>query len=259
MQTSLKRFFAPSTSQTDEGDTNRKRHCVDNRALSTSVLLAAAAAMTATSSPTLSSPEIRVIDFYDESLPYPEFSNFFRLSPPHYRFVLQGESYATSEHRYQMSKFRIMSGCMCNQCTCEDVNLQRLRSEYSQRIACAKTPAQCFYLARQRAPLRYAWGQALQKIIDQYREQGVKPCEQWNQHKEEVMKQTLYVKFTQNQKLAVLLLQTGQHILREHSVNDSYWADGGGDPGKGKNRLGVLLMELRTRLEHMQTLCTKRS
>jgi hypothetical protein len=62
------------------------------------------------------------------------------------------------------------------------------------------------------------------------------------------MQNVLYAKFTQNRLLRALLLGTGERMLREHSVKDSYWADGGGAAGKGKNRLGVLLMQLRYQL-----------
>lgn len=42
------------------------------------------------------------------------------------------------------------------------------------------------------------------------------------------------------------LLETGEVRLVEHCARDSYWGDGGN--GKGKNRLGVLLMRLRAEL-----------
>ncbi len=40
---------------------------------------------------------------------------------------------------------------------------------------------------------------------------------------------------------------TGDKILIEHTENDSYWGDGRN--GQGKNRLGKLLMKLRTELK----------
>jgi predicted NAD-dependent protein-ADP-ribosyltransferase YbiA (DUF1768 family) len=46
--------------------------------------------------------------------------------------------------------------------------------------------------------------------------------------------------------LRSLLLQTGDAEIIEHTKNDKYWGDGGN--GSGKNRLGELLMELRTKL-----------
>lgn len=48
----------------------------------------------------------------------------------------------------------------------------------------------------------------------------------------------------QHEELRQLLLKTGERPLVEHTANDSYWGDGGGG-GRGKNRLGALLMEVR--------------
>jgi hypothetical protein len=60
------------------------------------------------------------------------------------------------------------------------------------------------------------------------------------------MRAALQAKFAQHPGLRSFLLQTGDAELIEHTKNDSYWADGG--DGTGKNRLGQLLMELRTEL-----------
>lgn len=54
----------------------------------------------------------------------------------------------------------------------------------------------------------------------------------------------LRAKFTQNKKLAEKLLATGNRQLREHTGRDRYWGDGG-VKNIGKNRMGILLMELR--------------
>ena len=50
-------------------------------------------------------------------------------------------------------------------------------------------------------------------------------------------------KFETHVDLRLKLVNTGNYKLVEHTYNDSYWADGG--DGRGKNRLGVLLMRLR--------------
>lgn len=57
------------------------------------------------------------------------------------------------------------------------------------------------------------------------------------------MKTGLRYKFSQNLALREKLLGTGDKPIFEHTVNDSYWGDGG--DGSGKNRLGLILMELR--------------
>ncbi len=60
------------------------------------------------------------------------------------------------------------------------------------------------------------------------------------------MREALKAKFTQNEDLKNILLETGDAILVEHTENDNYWGDGG--DGNGKNMLGKLLMELREEL-----------
>lgn len=65
----------------------------------------------------------------------------------------------------------------------------------------------------------------------------------WEQVKEDIMREALHAKFTQHEALKTLLLGTGDRPLIEHTRNDRYWGDGG--DGTGRNRLGALLMELR--------------
>ena len=68
----------------------------------------------------------------------------------------------------------------------------------------------------------------------------------WESVKDDIMREALHAKLSQHPSVRSLLLQTGDAELIEHTKNDSYWADGG--DGSGKNRLGELLMELRTQL-----------
>ena len=69
----------------------------------------------------------------------------------------------------------------------------------------------------------------------------------WEQVKEDVMRKALEAKFTQNDSIKKILLSTDDKILIENSPNDYYW--GCGSDQSGKNRLGVLLMELRDKLK----------
>ena len=64
------------------------------------------------------------------------------------------------------------------------------------------------------------------------------------------MKLALRAKFTQHQFLHDLLLSTGDRKLVEHTDKDSFWGDGG--DGRGQNKLGHMLMELRQDLKHNQ-------
>ena len=70
----------------------------------------------------------------------------------------------------------------------------------------------------------------------------------WEEIKDEVMLQVLRMKFSQNPEIAKELLATGDALLIEHTRNDDYWTDGG--DGSGKNKLGLLLMQVREELKN---------
>jgi len=98
-------------------------------------------------------------------------------------------------------------------------------TEYEEEIRRAKSPMIAARLGRSRKePLRKDWESA----------------------KEMIMREALYAKFTQHPALHSLLLSTDDETIVEHTENDNYWGDGG--DGSGRNRLGVLLMELREKL-----------
>ena len=75
----------------------------------------------------------------------------------------------------------------------------------------------------------------------------------WSAVKEIVMHTALVAKFSQHPDLAELLLRSGDRPLIEHTRNDAYWGDGG--DGSGLNRLGELLMQVRTQLRSVAHLC----
>jgi adenylate cyclase len=70
--------------------------------------------------------------------------------------------------------------------------------------------------------------------------------EDWGVVKDAVMERAVRCKFTQHAELRRLLLSTGDQNLAEAAPNDYYW--GIGKEGTGENRLGLLLMRLRTEL-----------
>ena len=70
----------------------------------------------------------------------------------------------------------------------------------------------------------------------------------WEEVKDKVMLQALRMKFSQNPEIAKGLVATGDAILIEHTRNDNYWDDGG--DGSGKNKLGLLLMQVREELKN---------
>ena len=98
-------------------------------------------------------------------------------------------------------------------------------TEYEEEIRRAKSPMVAARLGRSRKkPLR----------------------KDWESSKENIMREALRVKFTQHLDLRALLLSTGDEMIVEHIHNDDYWGDGG--DGSGRNRLGILLMEIREEL-----------
>jgi ribA/ribD-fused uncharacterized protein len=60
------------------------------------------------------------------------------------------------------------------------------------------------------------------------------------------MLEAVRAKFTQHADLRETLLGTGLSKNVEHTENDAYWGDGG--DGRGKNRLGEILMSVREEL-----------
>jgi ribA/ribD-fused uncharacterized protein len=98
-------------------------------------------------------------------------------------------------------------------------------TEHEETIRLSASPLLCAQLGRDRSkPLRADWEDV----------------------KESLMRGALHAKFTQYPSLKSLLLSTGDAILIEHTASDAYWGDAG--DGTGRNRLGVMLMELRARL-----------
>jgi|SRR5579871_4769769 len=68
----------------------------------------------------------------------------------------------------------------------------------------------------------------------------------WDQVRDGVMLDALREKFAQHATIREVLASTSGARLVEHTSNDRYWGDGG--DGSGKNRLGVLLEQVRSEL-----------
>lgn len=96
-------------------------------------------------------------------------------------------------------------------------------TDYADEIRHAKTPKQAASLGRSRAhPLR----------------------EDWEAVKEDVMRRAVLKKFETHEEIRRILLDTEAAELVENAPGDYYW--GCGKDGSGKNRLGFILMEVRT-------------
>ncbi len=93
---------------------------------------------------------------------------------------------------------------------------------YAEQIRNAGSPREAFNLARIKGwPLRPDWAQV----------------------KDDVMRRAVRQKFASHPDIREVLLSTGDEILIENSPVDPYW--GNGSDGKGLNRLGQILMEVR--------------
>ncbi len=105
--------------------------------------------------------------------------------------------------------------------------------------------AQKFGDAAHRERIRLAPTPRDAKALGQTRDVCIRP--DWDSIKETIMKQALRLKF-QEPRLRSLLLSTEHRPLIEDSPYDHYW--GCGADRKGKNRLGVLLMEIRDEIQN---------
>ncbi len=77
----------------------------------------------------------------------------------------------------------------------------------------------------------------------------------WKEVQDQVMHEIVYNKFNNNSFLKTSLLATGDAILLETAPND-YW--GIGLSGKGQNKLGKILMQVRNELATSQSLKSRR-
>lgn len=68
----------------------------------------------------------------------------------------------------------------------------------------------------------------------------------WNHVKDEVMRRAVLRKFETHDDIRAILLGTGDEELVENAPGDSYWGNGG--DGSGQNKLGRILMRVRTEL-----------
>lgn len=70
--------------------------------------------------------------------------------------------------------------------------------------------------------------------------------ENWNQKREEIMEEIIRQKFKQNESLAKKLIETGDRELMEGNTwGDKFW---GVVDGNGQNKLGKILMKIRSEL-----------
>jgi ribA/ribD-fused uncharacterized protein len=96
-------------------------------------------------------------------------------------------------------------------------------TEHQLRVARAKTPKEAARLGRDRS---------------------VRLRRDWESVKDDVMRRAVLQKFETHQDLRDVLLGTGDEELVENAPGDYYW--GCGADGSGQNKLGKILMEVRS-------------
>jgi len=78
----------------------------------------------------------------------------------------------------------------------------------------------------------------------------------WEQVKDDVMRQAVLRKFKTHTAIRELLLSTGDEPIVENAPGDYYW--GCGADGSGKNMLGIILVEVRAMLRQQVALSNER-
>jgi ribA/ribD-fused uncharacterized protein len=186
------------------------------------------------------SSHVNIIKFYKAEDENGFMCNYF-LSP----IIINGEKFATVEHYYQSSKFKLDSKN-------NDRTTFKNYEEFRQIIININTPNKARELANMEIKGGYKWRTDLNLIIQKYslaaeaKDLNVKKIENWEQIKDIIMEIGLYAKFTQNGDLKKKLLSTDDSLLIEDSPRDSYW--GIGKDGNGENKLGILLTKVRNNL-----------
>jgi ribA/ribD-fused uncharacterized protein len=88
------------------------------------------------------------------------------------------------------------------------------------------------------------------KAADMGRDHTLPLRKDWENVKDDIMKKAVIEKFTQNQDIKKILIQTGEQDIVEKTTTDYYW--GCGANGSGKNMLGLILMETREKLTNLK-------
>ncbi len=163
------------------------------------------------------------IEFYRErDLPYGCFSNFSKHS-----FVINGQTWQTVEHYFQAQKFP--------------------GTPQEEAIRLAPDPLTAKHLGNLRAfPLGWEHDNPGGPPFGQPEGRGFPIRADWETVKDSVMRDAVRAKFTQHEDIRAVLLSTGDETLIEAARNDAYW--GYGPDGKGQNKLGLTLMDIRDEL-----------
>jgi len=185
------------------------------------------------------------VDFFDDlKNRYVEFSNFAKT-----KIEIDGVVYPTTEHYFHAMKF---SSQDFGEGTPSLESSQEDREWYISKIIESSTPNKAKILGNQKLSGRFSATYTLgthdktllSDIVKQSIEKNINIRSDWDKIKLKVMYKAVKAKFDQHKDLKKLLLSTGDKLIREVSPYDSYW--GIGKDKNGQNRLGVILMKIRT-------------
>ena len=160
-------------------------------------------------------PPPEILYFFSKEPENKEFSNFYETN-----FTLDGVEYKSAEHAFQAIKARTFG---------DETHFGKILKAKSAQSA-----------------------KSFGKKVSGFKDDVWTP-----EKKEGIMKQIVRAKFTQNLELRKKLVDSGDKILANADARDKFWGVGTSattaiakDPSKwkGENRLGKMLMELRTEL-----------
>ena len=151
--------------------------------------------------------------------PYGILSNYYPIN-----IIIDNKQWNSTESYYQSEKFT--------------------DEWYKEQIRLTKTPHQSKMLGTMSVS-HYSWADNVNKIINIAIEKNIKIRSDWDDIKDEIMEKALNIKFKHMYPQKVLLLTKNKPIC-ENSPYDYYW--GIGKNGTGKNKLGKLLMNIRSEI-----------
>lgn len=191
---------------------------------------------------------------------YGYLSNFYGIDQDsnwQLKLLINGKTYnfVNSESAYQIYKFMLPS---------KELNDSKsaFQNEYIEIMCYVVNPNDVAAMGRQKLTQKSSiikfvkdtpdWiakkfsNSTVDDIINLYKNNGVITRKDWDNVKDNAMFYVVQHKFKQNPHLAQKLIETADKILIEHTKNDNYWVDGG--DGTGKNKLGLVLMQVRSEL-----------
>ena len=167
------------------------------------------------------------IFFYDKHSPNYIFSNLYTNKKNEPLFIDKDDrKWYSSEAYYQAHKF---------------LGVSPEGDEYAEIIRKTTSSHFAYLLGNMGGNVRPNWkinGVSVLSIIKQYK-LCVTIVDNWEDKKEDIMKQALTYKFSQNETLKKKLLDSGSYRLIEYTPRDSFWGTFWNN--NGKNRLGNVL------------------